>query len=111
MMFKSVAVLTMAVTAVVAGMTWAAAPGGGRGPGGGAATPAEDPVVLPKSIPADGKPQINGPLVTGSNLGHLFLYRIPATGDGPLTYAVDNLPAGLTLDAAKGVISRNSTGS
>jgi alpha-galactosidase len=84
---------------------------GGGAPGAGprgnqpASAPAEPAIVLPKSTPADGKPQINGPLVTGSNLNHQFLYRIPATGDAPLTYSVDNLPAGLTLDPSTGIIT------
>jgi alpha-galactosidase len=109
MRLNSSLALTTVILATVAGIALAAAPGGaapaGRGSGGGAAAPVEDPVVLARSLPADGKPQINGPLVTGSNLGHLFIYRIPATGDAPLTYAVDNLPAGLKLDTATGVIT------
>jgi alpha-galactosidase len=32
------------------------------------------------------------------------LFRIPASGDGPLTFAAKNLPAGLTLDAKTGII-------
>ena len=30
---------------------------------------------------------------------------IPASGDGPLTFAAKNLPAGLSLDATTGVIT------
>jgi alpha-galactosidase len=88
---------------VVAGGGGGAPAGGARGAAGRA--PAEPPITLPKSTPSDGKPQINGPLLTGSNLNHQFLYRIPATGDAPLTYGVDNLPAGLKLDPATGIIT------
>ncbi|OYT69588.1 MAG: alpha-galactosidase [Chloracidobacterium sp. CP2_5A] len=49
-------------------------------------------------------PRINGPRVVGTTPRREFIYRIPATGAPPLTYAVTNLPAGLTLDAATGVI-------
>jgi alpha-galactosidase len=94
--------LTLAVMAAVSTLALA----GGGGPGRGAATaPAEPPVVLPKSIPADGKPQINGPRIASGNVNHLFLYKLPATGDGELTFSADNLPYGLTLDAKTGIIT------
>ena len=34
-----------------------------------------------------------------------MLFRIPATGEAPLTFAARNLPAGLSLDARTGIIS------
>jgi alpha-galactosidase len=103
----------MILTAAAAGAAMIAAAGAAgpargpapRGPAAAPALPPEPPITLPRSTPADGRPQINGPLVTGSNLGHLFLYRIPASGDAPLAYAADNLPAGLTLDPATGIIT------
>jgi alpha-galactosidase len=49
--------------------------------------------------------QINYPRITGATPGRPFLFMIPASGDGPLTYAVKNLPAGLTLDPKTGVIT------
>src|SRR5579862_7972091 len=67
--------------------------------------PQEAPVVLPRSVPADGKPQINGPRICSSNMGHLFLFQIPATGNAPLTFSADNLPAGLSVDPATGTIT------
>lgn len=50
-------------------------------------------------------PRINGPGLFGVRPGHPFLYRIPATGDRPMTFAADNLPAGLKLDSATGQIT------
>jgi alpha-galactosidase len=50
-------------------------------------------------------PRINPPRITGGTPGRPFLFRIPATGEAPLTFAARNLPAGLTLDAKTGVIS------
>ncbi|HEX9366652.1 MAG TPA: NPCBM/NEW2 domain-containing protein, partial [Vicinamibacterales bacterium] len=50
-------------------------------------------------------PMINYPRITGATPGRPFLFRIPASGDGPLTFTARNLPAGLTLDPATGIIS------
>ena len=50
-------------------------------------------------------PRINGPTVFGVRPGAPFLYTIPATGERPVTFAVDGLPSGLTLDAATGRIT------
>ncbi|MBV9864948.1 MAG: NPCBM/NEW2 domain-containing protein [Abitibacteriaceae bacterium] len=49
-------------------------------------------------------PAIHGPRITGATPGHPFLFMIPATGQGPLTYSARNLPAGLTLDSTTGII-------
>ena len=51
------------------------------------------------------KPKINGPDVYGERPGNAFLYKIPATGVKPLTFKVDSLPAGLTLDTSTGIIT------
>jgi alpha-galactosidase len=51
------------------------------------------------------KAKINGPDVYGAHPGNAFLYKIPATGVKPLTYKVDNLPVGLTLDPTTGIIT------
>ena len=104
-MNKTQMVLRVAVMTALGLMAGAVYAGERGARDGGAPVPPEAPVVLPKSIPADGKPQINGPMVTGSNLNHQFLYRIPATGDGPLTFAIDGLPEGLKLDSATGIIT------
>jgi len=48
--------------------------------------------------------QIHGPHAVGCTAGHDFVWRVPATGKGPLTFSAENLPAGLTLDPQTGVV-------
>ncbi len=48
---------------------------------------------------------INSPRITGATPGRPFLFLIPATGSGVLTYSAKGLPAGLELNSATGVIS------
>ena len=55
--------------------------------------------------PAPATPRVNGPSVFGVRPGAPFLYTIPTTGERPMTFAVDDLPAGLTLDPASGRIT------
>ena len=55
--------------------------------------------------PAPNKPRINGANVYGQRPGSPFLYTIAATGARPMTFAVRNLPKGLTLDPQTGIIS------
>jgi alpha-galactosidase len=50
-------------------------------------------------------PTINYPRITGATPGRPFLFRIPASGEGDLTYAARNLPAGVTLDPKTGIVS------
>jgi alpha-galactosidase len=50
-------------------------------------------------------PRINGPKIFGVRPGSAFLYAIPATGERPMTFAVDGLPGGLKLDPASGRIT------
>jgi alpha-galactosidase len=64
--------------------------------------PHEEAVVLtPKPPPT---PRINGARIFGVHPGHPFLFTIPATGDRPMTFAVDHLPKGLSVDAQTGQI-------
>jgi alpha-galactosidase len=64
--------------------------------------PAEEKVILtPRPLP---QPQINGPKVYGCRPDRPFLYRIPCTGERPMTFAVDNLPEGLAVDRQTGII-------
>ncbi len=50
-------------------------------------------------------PAIHGPRVTGTTPGRPFLFLIPATGEPPLSHTASNLPPGLALDEATGIIS------
>ena len=58
--------------------------------------------LTPPSAPA---PRINGPAVFGVRPGSDFLYTIPATGDRPMNFSADHLPAGLSLDPQSGRIT------
>jgi alpha-galactosidase len=58
-----------------------------------------------RTPPAPPTPRINGPDIFGVRPDHPFLYHIPATGDRPMTFSVDHLPAGLQVDAASGEIT------
>lgn len=51
------------------------------------------------------QPRINGAKVFGIRPGSPFMFKIPATGKTPLTYAVQNLPKGLSVDAQTGIIT------
>ena len=59
-------------------------------------------ILTPKPGPA---PRINGARVYGVRPGHPVIYRLPVTGEGPLTLSAANLPAGLRFDAAKGIVT------
>lgn len=48
---------------------------------------------------------IHGPRIIGASPGKPFLFRIPATGAGPLKFSARNLPKGLALDPNTGIIS------
>src|SRR5438046_7901065 len=49
-------------------------------------------------------PRINGPSVFDVRPGSPLLYRIPATGQRPIEFAADRLPAGLQIDPRTGQI-------
>lgn len=59
-------------------------------------------ILTPKPGP---EPRINGAKIFGVRPGSPFLFTIPATGDRPMTFAVDGLPAGLIVDPDTGRIS------
>lgn len=65
--------------------------------------PREEPILLTPKPPRT--PRINGARIFGVRPGHPFLFTIPATGDRPMSFAVDNLPEGLKLDSASGQIT------
>ena len=50
-------------------------------------------------------PKINGPAIFGIRPGSPFQYRIPSTGEKPISYDVVGLPAGLKIDKQTGIIS------
>ncbi|HEY0667570.1 MAG TPA: NPCBM/NEW2 domain-containing protein, partial [Sphingobacteriaceae bacterium] len=65
--------------------------------------PREEAVILtPKPVAT---PRINGPKVYGCRPSNPFLFRIPATGDRPMQFRAENLPAGLELDENSGIIT------
>ena len=51
------------------------------------------------------EPRINGARILGVRSGPPFRFTIAATGERPMTFAVDNLPAGLRADRATGRIT------
>jgi alpha-galactosidase len=55
------------------------------------------------------KPEIHGPHIVGASPKRPFLYRIPGTGSGPLTYTIAGLPSGLSLDHKTGMITGSIT--
>jgi alpha-galactosidase len=65
--------------------------------------PIEEKVILtPRPGP---EPRINGPVVYGCRPGHPLIYRVPATGDRPMTFVAADLPAGLELDKRRGIMT------
>ena len=66
-------------------------------------TPKEDAVNLTPKPSA--VPRINGPRVYGCRPGNPFVFRIPTTGERPMTFAAEGLPVTLKLDAAAGIIT------
>lgn len=67
--------------------------------------PVEAAPRIARNRTSTGPPLLNAPYITGATPGHPFLFRIPAGGSAPLTFAAKGLPAGLTLDPATGIIS------
>ena len=63
---------------------------------------AEEIVIAPVNLTA---PAIHGPRAVGTTPGRPFIFLIPATGKGPLSFSAKNLPEGLALDAKTGIIS------
>jgi len=59
-------------------------------------------ILTPK---APKTPRINGPKVYGARPGADFLYRIPATGQRPISFSAIGLPKGLHLNSATGIIT------
>src|SRR5262249_55119750 len=71
-----------------------------------AAVPKAPAAPLPAIVQAPSpEAAIHGPRIVGSTPGRPFLFLIPATGEKPLSFAAKNLPDGLALDAASGIIT------
>ena len=51
------------------------------------------------------EPRINSPAVFGATPGNPFLYTIAASGERPVQFSANDLPAGLSLDTKTGVIT------
>jgi alpha-galactosidase len=75
----------------------------------GAAPVAMDPPATDSAEiltpPVPDIPRINGAKVFGVRPGSPFLYTMPVSGKRPMQYSAANLPQGLTLDSATGIIS------
>lgn len=54
-------------------------------------------------------PRITGPEVYGVRPGSPIIYKIPCTGERPVKFSEEGLPAGMQLDAASGVISGSAS--
>jgi len=61
------------------------------------------PQTLTPPVPA--QPRINGPSVFGVRPGSPMLYFIPASGERPMSYQAEKLPAGLQIDSETGAIT------
>ena len=59
-------------------------------------------ILTPKPGPA---PRINGPKVFGVRPKHPIVFTIPATGERPMNFAANKLPAGVKLDSKTGMFS------
>jgi alpha-galactosidase len=63
-------------------------------------------LLTPPALP---EPRILGPKVYGVRPGAPLLYRIPATGRRPMTFAAEGLPDGVVLDPTSGILSGRVT--
>lgn len=95
---RTCSTLTVALAAVAATALAAESPKAATEP----PAPPEEAVLL--TPPAPKAPRIHGPKVYGARPGHPFLYRIPATGERPVVFAAEGLPAGLDLDPQTGIV-------
>jgi alpha-galactosidase len=59
-------------------------------------------ILTPRPGP---EPKIHGPEIFGVRPGSPFLFAIPASGERPMKYSVEGLPAGLTCNPDNGQIS------
>ena len=50
-------------------------------------------------------PHFNGAMVVGIRPGTPFIHSLAVSGERPMSFAADNLPAGLSLDSKTGIIT------
>ena len=65
---------------------------------------------VPMASGTEPGPAIHHPRVVGTTPGRPFLFRIPATGEGPLAFSASGLPPGVTLDPKTGITGRLGEG-
>jgi len=72
-----------------------------------APAPPPPPPPLPETLtpPSPATPLIHGAKVFGARPGSPFLFTVAATGQRPLTFSAEHLPAGLALDSETGRIT------
>jgi len=70
------------------------------------APPAEAVILTPRAGP---QPRLNGARVFGLRPGHPCLYTVAATGERPMTFSAEGLPAGLALDPCSGRLTGATT--
>lgn len=58
-------------------------------------------ILTPKPKPS---PRLNNPTIYGARPGNPFLFRIPCQGLRPISFKVEGLPEGITLDAKEGIL-------
>lgn len=64
--------------------------------------PEEKVVLTPKPGPS---PKLTGPRIFGARPGNPFQHRVTATGDKPMKFFAEDLPAGLSIDSNTGLIT------
>jgi alpha-galactosidase len=75
--------------------------GHGQPAGPGASSPRD--YVLAAPVPR--APRLNGARIFGVRPGSPVLFKVAASGEGPLVYRADGLPTGLALDSATGILT------
>ena len=72
-----------------------------------ALAPPQIPTVPARYVPVQvsSKPAIHGARIVGATPGRPFLFRVTATGESPMTFHAENLPAGLKIDAQTGILT------
>lgn len=65
--------------------------------------PKEEFTIL--TPPAPAMPRINGPRITALRPGSPFLFRIPCTGERPISFSAKGLPDGIGLDPKTGILT------